>query len=235
MKIKHEDLLSIASKLLRDRGRHNTSMTNIANYAGIKKSSLYDRFRNKDDIVRKALMFSLKSLLDDIVITGDWQKDFISALNSVSCHLKESHRCIGLHLLYGSTGHSETMAPTEFFVQLRDKFKEIAEQGLEPEIAGLAAEHSLSLLEGATVWVLAFNDEAAMDRAMALASAIVSDLVTPSEDSEVKRILSVYPAELVQNSRTAQTLALKLKDAEGELLTVRAALAGQIESESCFN
>ncbi|KZL17912.1 Bacterial regulatory protein, tetR family [Pseudovibrio axinellae] len=234
MKVSYEDLLEKASVMLRDRGIHNTSMSDVAEAVGLRKASLYSRVNSKEDLVREALAHALKKLLDGLTITGDWLVDYCNAVDFVANHLKANRRCIGLHLLYGSADTPGAVYTQAFFPGLKSRFEEIILQGMDKEVAEELAEHTLSLLEGATLWPMVYENTEPLERAQRILTAIAQDLIPPETDERVLNILERFPAEVAARSKTVRSLAKELAETEAELLRVRAALAGQIEAESCF-
>lgn len=240
-KTTREDLVLLARDMFRDQGYAGFSMGDLAEQAGIRKASLYSRFTGKDDLAREALLLTLAELAAIALEEGDTKTRYRSLLDGIADHLVTARRCIGLHLLYGGTAE---IAPANraFFADLSRLCETALGDALPPETARQLAEDSLSALEGATLWLILRGDAAPMQRAIeslmmtldVLIGPSDADLPDPAEAKAVRRILSRYAPETRSGSAAETALAAEIARLEDDLLTVRAALAGQIAAESCF-
>jgi len=235
MKINREDIVQAAVELFRDRGYAGTSMRDIADAVGLTKASLYSRFADKEELAIEALaatMFALKEIPTE---SDEWVINFRSILTHVGNHLRKSHRCIGLHFAYGMIGEETKGYVQAFFDNLNTMFLDVFERGgLTGEAAEALTEDIIGDLEGATLWIVLYNNPKPLDRVIAKYCEKISSLADLQESEEARSILRRYtPAELA-GSPAELKLAKELYSLEAELLRVRAALAGQAEAESCF-
>ncbi len=65
-KIKRERIVESAISLLAEKGFRRTKMTDIAQRAGVADGTIYSYFRNKDDLMMKALYEVLMNKLEEI-------------------------------------------------------------------------------------------------------------------------------------------------------------------------
>lgn len=61
---RREEILRAATKILRDKGYHGTSMQDIADAVGMYKGSLYQHIDNKEDVAYEIILEGLKNTVD---------------------------------------------------------------------------------------------------------------------------------------------------------------------------
>ncbi|TRW95747.1 TetR/AcrR family transcriptional regulator [Paracoccus sp. M683] len=212
-KTSREEIIAAAQDMFRRRGYAGLSMAELADAVGLRKASLYSRFAAKEDLAIEALQLTLAQIEGACPTGPDWQADYRASITAIADHLAMHHRCLGLHLLYGTAeADAVRAAALAFFGRLHQVIQAILERHHPPRRAAELAEDALSQLEGATLWLAFSGDEAPMRRA-------------------VERVLG---AGLANQARTEAELREKIAELEGDVLTLRGALAGQIEAESCF-
>lgn len=247
-KTTRDAIIAEARTMFRDLGYAGFSMGELALRVGVRKASLYTRFSGKDELAHEALALTLTELTAIAAEGQTLAARYRALLEGIADHLAGARRCIGLHLLYGDAGADVATANRAFFEQLLTLCRAVLEHELPSDIAAKLAEDSLGALEGATMWLILNDDRAPMQRAIdsllitvvALAADVkdgakAKDPANATEDiGDAARIISRYPAETRSGSPAEMKLAAEVARLEGDLLTVRAALAGQIAAESCF-
>lgn len=241
-KTTRDTLIALARDMFRDQGYGGFSMGDLAARAGIRKASLYTRFSGKDELAREALTLTLSELRAMSPVGGDVRTRYRQLLDGIASYLATARRCIGLHLLYGSSDDIAAASGT-FFADLCSSCETVLLEALPPDQARALAQDSLSALEGATLWLALRGDAEPMRRSVE-ALMLTLDALLPepgepdiSDDAEAqaaRRVLSRYPQADRSGSRAETALAAEIARLEDDLLTVRAALAGQIAAESCF-
>jgi len=73
---KRNDILASARSLFSERGFHNTKMEDIAQGAGVGKGTLYEYFKNKQDIFDETCTEYLKSITEDVSRIGGMDISF---------------------------------------------------------------------------------------------------------------------------------------------------------------
>ncbi|MFO1163968.1 MAG: helix-turn-helix domain-containing protein [Paracoccus sp. (in: a-proteobacteria)] len=238
-----------ARAMFRDLGYAGFSMGELARRVGVQKASLYTRFSGKDELARAALSLTLSELTAIAAPGPTLCMRYRALLEGIADYLGGAKRCIGLHLLYDGAGDDGILtANRAFFDELLALCRAVLATGLAAEVAEKLAEDSLGALEGATMWLILNDDPAPMQRAIDSLLITVAALVADAGDGagdigagdaagdmgDAARIMSRYPAEIRSGSEAERKLVAEVARLEGELLTARAALAGQIAAESCF-
>jgi TetR/AcrR family transcriptional repressor of nem operon len=166
-KVSREQIILAARELFRDKGYAGASMGDLAAAVGLKKASLYSHFNNKEELVPAALALTLAELdaLNGDAPSGDWQKDYGTALHHVVVYLIGARRCVGLHLLYGTEEGLARDSVLLFFRRMTSFFTLILRRGLPAPLARAFAEDTIAALEGATIWLALRNDPRPIERA----------------------------------------------------------------------
>ena len=211
-------------------------MKDVADRVGLLKGSLYSHFASKEELVPEVLSLTSSELFSQLTPSGDWRRDYAAALDRLVEMLTTNRRCIGLHLAYGLEGTSSALkhAVRTFFHDISSFVEKLLRQGLDAGVAANFALDTVTTIEGATLWLALDGNDAPMRaaRTALLSRADGFAAEPPSEDA--RRILDQMVGDWRYAGVIEKRLAARAAEAEGELLTVRAALAGQIEAESCF-
>ena len=235
-KTSRTEIIAVARDLMRDRGYVGTSMKDVADRVGLLKSSLYSHFTSKEDLVPAVLSLTYDETFAGLAPSGDWRADYMAALDRLVRMLTANRRCIGFHLAYGLDETSLVLkqAVGAFFLEIRSFLENLLRQGLDPDLAGDLALDSVTSVEGATLWLALYESDIPMTTArMALLARADSYAAEPPSE-KARQILDQLIGDWRYASLAEKCLAERTVEAEGELLTVRAALGGQIEAESCF-
>jgi len=209
-------IVAAARELFRTRGYAGASMKDLAERVGLQKGSLYNHVAGKEDLIPQVLDLTLAELFPEPADGVDWRAAYRDAVTRLAAHLIEHRRCVALHLAYGvdETSPVAAEAVRRFFAACRDRLAAILAHGADPAAAQTLATDTLSLLEGATLWLAVDGGADAMRRAVAT--------------------LCARADALVDGTRTLDDLAGRLADTEARIATLEAALRGEIEAESCF-
>ncbi|MGL5759512.1 TetR/AcrR family transcriptional regulator [Plesiomonas sp.] len=163
-----------ALALVRDKGYDGVSMRDVADIVGLKAPSMYSHFSSKEEMIVAALELSIEQLRAKLnqELTGSGLSDFEIRLKAIADHLKTERKCVGLHLLYGSSVDSQKIngGLHVFFLLLKeslrtalfqvDRFDEVVIETMVEDVVGQ--------LEGATIWLLLDDNSSAIDRAVHL-------------------------------------------------------------------
>ncbi len=230
-----QEIIASARDLMRSRGYVATSMKNIADEVGLLKGSLYSHFPSKDELVPEVLRLTQDDMFSSMVLSGDWFSDYREALQRLVTMLLQNGRCIGMHLAYGIGDEAPALkqAICQFFLDIKTLLIEILSPGIDTDLAISLAEETILDLEGATLWLVLFKDEMPMIKAQ---ERLLKKAQNYSAEvcEKVRTLLDKIHGDWRHASATEKQLAKRVLAAEEELLTARAALAGQIEAESCF-
>lgn len=216
-KTTRDQIISDARDMFRDQGYAGFSMGDLADRLGIRKASLYSRFSGKDELAHEAMALTLRELNAIAASGAAWQDRYRALLTGIGGYLRDSRRCLGLQMLYGADGGAMAGINRDFFAALLDRCAAILAEALPADQARMLAEDSIGAIEGATIWLILNDDAGPMQRAIDAILITAEHLAGPSE-----------PAQ------TQARMAAEIARLEGDVLTLRAALAGQIEAESCF-
>lgn len=235
-KTSRTEIVAAARDLIRDKGYAGTSMKDLAERVGILKSSLYSHFAAKEDLVPEVLQLTYGEIAAACAPSGDWRADYGSALDALVCLLTANRRCIGMHLAYGldETTPALREAVGTFFLDLRRLFRETLRQGLDADLAESLALDTLAAVEGATLWLALYGNDAPMRAAKEALLARADSHAAEPPGEKARQVLDRMLGDWRRASLTEKRLAERAVAAEEELLTARAALAGRIEVESCF-
>lgn len=216
-KTTREDIIRQARDMFRDHGYAGFSMGDLAMRLGIKKASLYSRFSGKDELAREAMSLTLDELRAIAATGDDWLTRYRAVLTGTAGYLISARRCIGLHMLYGTDSEALARSNHDFFETILDIYTKILTDHLNFGQARALAEDSLGALEGATIWLILNDDPAPMQRAV-----------------DAMMIAAEHLAAAPERAASRAEMAAEIESLRGDVLTLRAALAGQIEAESCF-
>lgn len=235
-KTSRDEIIAVARDLMRDKGYAGTSMKEVAERVGLLKGSLYSHFPGKEALVPEVLTLTLGQIVKDGALSGDWRADYQTALDGLVDEMSASQRCIGFHLTYGldNAFPGQRKAVEDFFFALRGHFERVLLQGIEGDLAAALATDTIMMVEGATLWLALFRDDESMRAARAMLLARADSCAEAVPDEGARRLLDHMAGDWRKASLVEKRLARRAVEAEDELMTVRAALAGQIEAESCF-
>lgn len=171
MKVTRETIISTARELFRSRGYAGASMNDLADAVGLKKSSLYVRFSNKEALVPAVLDLTLQETFGQKDLgSRQWETEFVEVIELIATTLTDHGRCVGLHLAYGTSDETPIAkhAVRTFFQAHRDHLSSILSRAMPVDLARDIATDTLARLEGATAFVAIFGEKDAMERAVRL-------------------------------------------------------------------
>jgi TetR/AcrR family transcriptional regulator, transcriptional repressor for nem operon len=146
-------------------------MGDLADAVGLKKSSLYVRFPNKEALVPEVLELTLRETFGKPHPgSKPWDAEFLEVIERIAATLIDRGRCVGLHLAYG-TGDETPIAKEAvrtFFQAHRDHLSAILCRAMPVDLARNIATDTVARLEGATAFVAIFGEKDAMERAVRL-------------------------------------------------------------------
>ncbi|APO79009.1 TetR family transcriptional regulator protein (plasmid) [Rhizobium etli 8C-3] len=174
MKVMRETIVSTARELFRSRGYAGASMNDLADAVGLKKSSLYVRFPNKEALVPAVLDLTLQETFGQKDLgSRQWDAEFVEVIELIATTLTDRGRCVGLHLAYGTSDETPIAkdAVRAFFQAHRDYLSSILSRAMPVDVARDIATDTLARLEGATAFVAIFGEKDAMKRAVRLSIA----------------------------------------------------------------
>ena len=235
-KTSRAEIVAVARDLMRDKGYAGTSMKDVADRVGLLKGSLYSHFASKEQLVPEVLSLTASETFGGLMPSGDWQRDFVVALDRLVEMLTANSRCIGLHLAYGLDESSPALkqAVRAFFLDINSFLEELLRQGLDTDLASEFAIDTVTAVEGATLWLALYDNDLPMQAARKTLLTRADGYAAEPPNDGALRILDQMIGDWRRASLVEKRLAVRAAEAEDELLTVRAALAGQIEAESCF-
>lgn len=235
-KTSRSEIVHAARELMRAKGYAATSMKDVADQVGLLKGSLYAHFDSKEKLVPEVLALALAETIGGVGSSSDWREGYSLALDRFVKALRADGRCVGLHLAYGLGAEASDArnAVIGFFHALREHFATLLAPGLGEKAARDLATETITLLEGATLWLAIDGDHEPIEKAKSTLLARIEAHHGEEPDAEVRRLLDRTVGDWRRASSTERDLAQRIVEAEADLLTVRAALAGQIEAESCF-
>ncbi len=233
MKTSREDIVAAARDLMRDKGYAGASMKDLADRVGLLKGSLYSHFPSKESLIADILTLVRDDILKDFRTSGDWRDDYQRAMSRIADSLTANRRCVGLHLAYGlDDGDAAHEAVRSFFEALRSRLAEVLKQGLDGDLAEGFATETITMLEGATLWLALNADEAPMKAARNALLQRAEGHAGELEGDNARALLNDMIGDWRQASVAEKRLATLLVETEADLLTTRAALAGQIAADS---
>lgn len=171
MKVLRETIVSTARELFRSKGYSGASMNDLADAVGLKKSSLYVRFPNKEALVPAVLDLTLQETFGQRDLgSRQWDVEFIEVIELIAATLIDRGRCVGLHLAYGTSDDTPIAkdAVRAFFQAHRDHLSSILSRVMPVDVARDIATDTLARLEGATAFVAIFGEKDAVKRAVRL-------------------------------------------------------------------
>ncbi len=230
------EIVAAARDLMRDRGYAGTSMKDVADRVGLLKSSLYSHFASKEALVPEVLSLTYGDIVGSLAPSGDWRGDYGAALGRLVATLTANRRCVGFHIAYGLDESSPAMkqAVGSFFLDLRSFLEELLRQGLDADLASSLALDTMTAIEGATLWLALYGNDAPMRAASAALLARADSYAAEPPDEDARRILDLLVGDWRLATLAEKRLAARAAAAEADVLNFRAALAGQIEAESRF-
>jgi len=233
-KTSRAEIVAVACDLMRDRGYAGTSMKDVADRVGLLKGSLYSHFASKEELVPEVLSLTFGETFSEIRLSGDWRSDYTAALDRLVEMLTTKRRCIGFHLAYGLDEALPGLrqAVGAFFLDISSFLEKLLRQGLDADLAADLARDTVTAIEGATLWLALFGNDMPMQAARKALLIRADSYAAEVPDDDARRMLDKMVGDWRYASLTEKRLAARAAEAESELLTVRAALAGQIEAES---
>ncbi|HRP78995.1 MAG TPA: helix-turn-helix domain-containing protein, partial [Aquamicrobium sp.] len=187
------EIVAAARDLMRDRGYAGTSMKDVADRVGLLKSSLYSHFASKEALVPEVLSLTYGDIVGSLAPSGDWRGDYGAALGRLVATLTANRRCVGFHIAYGLDESSPAMkqAVGSFFLDLRSFLEELLRQGLDADLASSLALDTMTAIEGATLWLALYGNDAPMRAASAALLARADSYAAEPPDEDARRILDL--------------------------------------------
>ena len=126
VRTKHEELLSAAVRLFRERGYHATSMQDLAEAVGVQRGSLYHYIEAKEDLLWEIMDRTISQLLRAVEATTAMPGSAAERLRrAVSAHLEVgAQRPDEMTILHVEL-KSLTGAHRRHMVTLRDRYQEV--------------------------------------------------------------------------------------------------------------
>ena len=226
-----EAIICQAAYLIKNRGYEAVSMMDIAQSVGIGKSSLYSHFSGKNDLVHQVLQYKLNQILANIPSSHHSDESYISAIQQIADFLVTEHKCIGFQLLYSADEQQkQELAVHDFFSKIQSTLTSILCKKYAGEQCTILIEDSLTMLEGATLWLILNNDAAPMER---IVSQITNQLKEMNHDPISDAALNILTQMFGHRIFTISEVKLANQLAKTE--TDFAKMRSLIDSESCFN
>ena len=169
MKVSQEEIVAAARELFRAQGYAGASMQDLADRVGLKKSSLYSRFPDKEALVVAVLQLTLDETLAAVDAAAGWRGAYEAILRSMADALMGSGRCVALHLAYGVSDATPkaSKAVRGFFITCRRRLTETLSAVVASGEADRIAADALAGIEGATLWLAIDGDGDTMRRTLA--------------------------------------------------------------------
>jgi TetR/AcrR family transcriptional regulator, transcriptional repressor for nem operon len=209
-------IVMAASDLFRAHGYAGASMKDLAAKVGIQKASLYNYVSEKEDLVAQVLDLTFSEIFKDFTHDGDWRTSYATMVSKMASHLVEKKRCVALHLGYGVEDSNSEVAETvrRFFNECRKRFSDILVDGMPPEAAHDLATDTITLLEGATIWLATMGDDGPMKRAVCDLVARADAASAAAMESRVKSVLDEVVGDAAKATATEWALAQRLVEVE---------------------
>lgn len=168
---KRKNILTSANTLFKEKGYHNTKMEEIAAAAGVGKGTLYEYFKNKQDIFDEACIEQAKLIKDSVediknkdIGFKDKLRELIKNSRTMESHDKPHDKSINNILSYKNI-ISEKMIKTvmSVFADMINAIEKIVEQGKEEGLVtkSISSEMIACFLVGITgqyLRVKSFNE-----------------------------------------------------------------------------
>lgn len=225
-KTSRAEIVAAARDLIRQKGYAGTSMKEVADKVGLLKGSLYSHFSSKEELVPEVLALTYAQTFGDCVASGDWYRDYTAALNKLVSMLSTHHRCIGVHLAYGLDPATPalTQEVQRFFLDIRTLLETLLRQGLETDLAHNIAIDSISLIEGAALWLVVDGNGRPLNVAQQTLLDRVGAYAQDTPNEAVCQILNQSLDDWRVASAAERNLAERLVEAEKEIRRLRLAL-----------
>lgn len=229
------EIVRATQQLFREKGFAGTSMKDIGDRVGLLKPSLYSHFASKDALVQEVMTLTFEDVFSGFERSGDWVADYKKLVDRLAEMLTETRRCVGLHLAYGLKDDSEPgQTVGAFFDRCRDILRDVLEPGAGEAMADAFAADTLALIEGATLWLALRGDASSMERVQALLHDRADALAALRARSESGAVGESPSSTSLWASAREVALEDRVAELEPQVYNLSAALAGQVEAESCF-
>ncbi len=239
---KKQEIITRSEALLRKKGYFGISMSEIAKSVNLSKSSLYNYFSSKDELIEAILEYKLNTIKLELMNykeEANWQDQFYFAINKVAEILKNDSKCLGLQLAYELEEEQiKSLGIQSFFELIYKTLFDILTNYYPIKTAEHIAKDSISMLEGATLWMIIDNSfesiDRAVDRILGISSVTIIDKKTlffyENISDSAKEVLN----KIISNNRlpslAEMKLAVELEAYQDECSKLRSF----IEAESCF-
>ena len=231
-KTSRAEIVEIARDLMRDKGYAGTSMKELADRVGLLKGSLYSHFTSKEELVPEVLALTYAQTFGECIPSGNWQSDYMEALERMVKMLSNNRRCIGIQMAYGSdeTTPKLAQAARRFFVDIKTLLETLLGQGLDAELASSLAMDTITFVEGAMLWLTLDNNDSPLQSVKKSLLDRVAGYAAEQPEDYVCQLLDQSVGDWRRASLAERKLAERAAEAEDDALKVRAAL----EAASCF-
>lgn len=150
-----EKVIEKAGELANEQGLNSVTITNLANYLGIKKPSLYHHIRDQEDILSGIMIYGWEKVSNEIcpdIITEDAKKAINELSHKIFNYAIANPGIFEAMLWYNSYKNEQLRRATEglylFFFSQTDKLE------IEREAANHLLRTYRSLLEGFILLVI---------------------------------------------------------------------------------
>lgn len=235
-KTSRTEIVAAARDLMRDKGYAGTSMKDVADQVGLLKGSLYSHFDSKEALVPEVLNLTFGEIFGDMTPSENWRTGYEKALDCLIGMLTEHRRCVGFHLAYGLDKSSPPLqeAVATFFQDMRVFFRDLIQQGVEITQAETLAIDTITVTEGATLWLALYGDESPLKNARSTLLQQADSLTEEEPDKKAQHLLDQMMGDWRHASRAEKRLAARVIETEGQLFDAQARYCAQMEAESCF-
>jgi TetR/AcrR family transcriptional repressor of nem operon len=223
-KTSRSEIVAAARDLMRDKGYAGASMKDVAEQVGLLKGSLYSHFASKEELVPEVLNLTFDEIFSEMEPSGNWRADYEAALDRLISMLTAHRRCIGFHLAYGldETSPVLQMAVATFFLDIRVFFRDLILQGVDITLAEPLALHTITAVEGATLWLALYGNAGPIQDARSSLLARADSLAAEEPDERVRQLLDRMVGDWRRASLAEKRLATRAIEAEDHLLDVQA-------------
>lgn len=161
-----EKVIEKAGELANEEGLNAVTITNLANYLGIKKPSLYNHIKDQDDIYSEIMKYGWEYISNEIcpnILSEDAKEAITELSNEIYKYAVENPGVFEAMLWYNSYKNEKINIAMEgvyhFFFSQTDKL------GIEREVANHLLRTYRSMVEGFLLLVIhdSFGNPASME------------------------------------------------------------------------
>lgn len=211
-------------------------MKDVAERVGLLKGSLYSHFASKEELVPEVLNLTFDEIFSEMEPSGDWRLDYEAALDRLISMLTTHRRCIGFHLAYGLDDTSPTLqeAVATFFLDIRIFFRDLILQGVDITLAEPLALHTITAVEGATLWLALYGNVRPIQDARSSLLARADSLAEEEPNEKTRQLLDRTMGDWRRASLTEKRLATRVIETEARLFDMQTKYDAPAEAKSCL-